>query len=630
MMNTDFKNTFIFSFDWRSLLIAFAALSCIWPLQFISHVHFTEAFTSVDASWMLTLSKAWEQQKVWGNEIVFTYGPLSFLSTRVLMDGSIWPLILFDVYFAASFLFIIYKVTKNSFTWRRAAVIVLTCFLYKQAMLLSLVFTLQLIAILYLNQYRKGRNLIYILQAILITTLIFYIKLNLAFAAILIFIIYIFYLKALDCISWKYVVTSIITLLVVIQFSSLALPVNLYAYVVSGIELIVSYNDAVYIYPDTFFEKTLSGSIVAICIFIAFYILKELRNTFLQQKIIYSIFLLLLFILFKQSYVRADVEHLKDFFYCAPACILIFVYVSNFKTEYMYLPLTILWIVSLSLIFFFKDYLFPVKKILAFPAYLYSSIYQPNYYKQQHLRKLPLHVTEAIGKGTVDIIPWESSAIILNKLNYNPRPVIQSYQAYNETLDKINEQYYLSDAAPDFVLYSINSIDHHYHFFDDTYLKKALYKRYYNIDTFTCEKEQMILFKKSNIRQQKEFRKVASGKIDINDSIVVPESNYPLMIRIKLEYSLVGNIQKVVSRAPYSEIEMRLEDSSSVGFQAATSILAGGVFIDRYIENRDAAAAYFCSEHYFSAMKKIKLIKIHIDNQIRWIEELEYEWYELR
>lgn len=604
------------------------ALSCIWPLQFVSNLNFSSELTSVDGSWMLALSNAWAQQRIWGEEIIFTYGPLSFLSTRVIINSSVWPLILFDIYFAGSFIYIFYKIISNPFSWRKSALILITCFFYKQAMLLSLVFTLQLLAILYIHQYRKERSLLFILQAIVLTTLIFYIKLNLAFVSILIFILYVLYLKRVKEFTWTYALFSIGALFLSFVFTSIILPVNVSKYITTGFELVTSYSDAVYIYPRTLWEKGLSGIILSVFFIGIVFILKELRYHIVEDRIISGIFILLLFVVFKQSYVRADPEHLKDFFYCAPPCILVFIYVSKSKLEFIPFPIILLWFIGAGISISFGDYLYPLKKAFAFPTYVYSYFQRPDYYEQVSKRELPARIKKEIGDASVDIIPWESSLLILNKLNYKPRPIIQSYQAYNQTLDKINEEQYDWQDAPEYVMYSMNSIDQHYNFFDDTYLKKALYRRYYIADRFTCNKEEIILFRRMNIRKQLNFVKVASGERAINDTIYIPASKYPLMVKIKMKYSWFGEFQKTVLRTPYSEIELQMNDSSRVTYQTATSILEGGVLIDRYVNTRGDAVSYFNRES--TERNKIKSIQLHVGNTACWNNTIEYEWYELR
>lgn len=58
-----------------------------------------------------------------------------------------------------------------------------------------------------------------------------------------------------------------------------------------------------------------------------------------------------------------------------------------------------------------------------------------------------------MGASRVDVFGYNQAYAILNQLNFRPRPVFQSYAAYNPRLMRLNEQFYSSTAAPDFVLF---------------------------------------------------------------------------------------------------------------------------------------------------------------------------------
>ena len=64
-----------------------------------------------------------------------------------------------------------------------------------------------------------------------------------------------------------------------------------------------------------------------------------------------------------------------------------------------------------------------------------------------------------IGNASVDVFGQQQTSALLNDLNYRPRPVFQSYVACSAPLMRLNEQFYLSEAAPDYVLFGLGSID---------------------------------------------------------------------------------------------------------------------------------------------------------------------------
>jgi len=578
---------------------------------------------------MIALSEAWHQHWIWGNDIVFTYGPLSFLSTRVLLHETLWPLLCFDIFFACSFIYILYKILEEKYSATRVALILVTCFLYRQAMLLSLVFTLQCLVLLYMNMYKKERNTWLLLHAIISTTLIFYVKFNLAFVSIGVFILFIIHLYLLKYISARKAIGITLLLFASIFLSAHILQVNLSAYVCTGFELIYSYNDAVYVYPSSTLTKILA--VISLIIFpaIVYVIAVFIRYRSAAEKITGFVFIVFVFVIFKQSYVRADIEHLKDFFYLVPPVVIIYMYISGSIKKIFLCALIVLWSVGAFVsVYVYKDYYYPIKKIAAIPSYFNTMYTGFDYYNQNIKTTLPENIKKEIGRASVDIIPWEASVLILNKLKYNPRPVIQSYQAYNQTLDQLNADKYNSANAPEYVIYGINSIDSHYHFFDDTYLKAALYKNYLLVDSFQYGTEEMILFKRQSRPLRTDFIKRSSGEKNIAEVVNIPESKFPLMIKVQLKYSLIGEMEKLLLRAPYSEIVIAQQNGTVDTFQVATSILAGGVFIDHFISTRKMAIDYFNAAAGQS--NRIKSIQIKTENDVCWKNKWQYELYEFR
>ena len=85
-------------FNWKFLLGAVLAAFCAFvhiPQYF--EVYFPALTPSpyvwwgLDLSWMLTLSYTNINEWVWGTDFAFTYGPLSYLSTRLAWGTNVQP-----------------------------------------------------------------------------------------------------------------------------------------------------------------------------------------------------------------------------------------------------------------------------------------------------------------------------------------------------------------------------------------------------------------------------------------------------------------------------------------------------------------------------------------------------------
>ncbi len=81
--------------------------------------------------------------------------------------------------------------------------------------------------------------------------------------------------------------------------------------------------------------------------------------------------------------------------------------------------------------------------------------------------RLPEPFHQAVGAGTVDAEPWNIAAVFANGWRWQPRPVFQSYAAFTPALDSLNARHIQSPGAADFVLVNWETIDSRHPFLDD-------------------------------------------------------------------------------------------------------------------------------------------------------------------
>ncbi len=72
---------------------------------------------------------------------------------------------------------------------------------------------------------------------------------------------------------------------------------------------------------------------------------------------------------------------------------------------------------------------------------------------------LPNRWLQRIGDRTIDAYPWDISVLTANRLNWRPRLALQSYNAYDPRLDEPSAAAYRADDAPRFIFYQHLAID---------------------------------------------------------------------------------------------------------------------------------------------------------------------------
>jgi len=199
----------------------------------------------------------------------------------------------------------------------------------------------------------------------------------------------------------------------------------------------------------------------------------------------------LLFPIWKHGFVRADTGHLVYFFGFIPvlaAALAILPAEAGAARRWTRVLQTACCGVALLTI---QYVLFPpASKTLLQPfrslAYHARCLLRPGEYLRSLNRvietnreraRLPA-LSQIIGRASVDVFGQQQIYAFLNGLNYRPRPVFQSYTAFNARLMSLNEQFYLSPQAPEYVLFALAPIDRKFPSLEDARVLRLLLTNY--------------------------------------------------------------------------------------------------------------------------------------------------------
>ncbi len=165
------------------------------------------------------------------------------------------------------------------------------------------------------------------------------------------------------------------------------------------------------------------------------------------------------------------------------------------------------------------------------------------------------------GNGTVDVLGYEQGVALFNKFNYRPRPVIQSYSTFMPALARLNEDFYASENAPEFVLMKVQAIDERLPTMDDAQVLALLPHRYefiYSERDFQLWRRNSGPFDLATIAP----RLLQTSALNVNQPLVINSSGekQPLWLRVDLQPSLLGKIRSFLYKPP--QVTLRLEDTA--------------------------------------------------------------------
>jgi len=150
------------------------------------------------------------------------------------------------------------------------------------------------------------------------------------------------------------------------------------------------------------------------------------------------------------------------------------------------------------------------------------------------------------GNASVDCFGYCQIYALFNGLNYRPAPVFQSYAACDERLTRLNEQFYLSPAAPDYVIFTLGPMDRKFPPLDDSRVLRDFLINYAPVGT-----EGRFLLLKKNRTEPPRMSFLRAGVVKAGDTISLAsfgETN--LWLELDLQPSWAGQLRELLYRPP--------------------------------------------------------------------------------
>lgn len=583
LLNDKIKITgFVFSLICAYLLFpSFLALD-IYPVS---------EGASLDPSWAVTLNYANFQNLNWGNDIAFTYGPLSYLAIKMGWNCKAIYFLLFDLFYAINLFFLFY----DNFSKSKNKIIV--------AIFIALV-------VLFLPNYLGGGNALvfyffllfwikkntdkvalinYVFQ-ILIVVLLFFIKFNTGLVCFLLFVFSLIYLGFFKLEKITLLLFYLIAPIILIVLFSQILNVSILNYIKVGLEMVSGYNEIMYLRAEDY-EKLHPTSLLLIIITVIFFVYKMYieKGKLFKNIFVFVLFLSGLFILYKQAFLRADLPHIMEFFKFFPLLVLglscFFEFSFKNKINLFLIPIFVIPVYVVAnnepnLFVSIKDKTSKKGYIDSYSSYTPTSTFKlfPNN------NQLPQSVLNKVKDNTIDIFPWNIQLLYENKLNYLPRPVIQSYTAYTPYLEDLNFNHYNSSKAPKFVLFDYKSINATYPLLDESKVHLVLFKNYQLVESFIFQERKLLLlerksdFKPISLILQNEYALL------LNSPLVIKENCF---YEVELYNSVNGKIKSFMEYAPEVVLNIKTSNNRLIDFKSSKAQLKTGLFFTHFIESTD-------------------------------------------
>jgi hypothetical protein len=197
---------------------------------------------------------------------------------------------------------------------------------------------------------------------------------------------------------------------------------------------------------------------------------------------------------------------------------------------------------------------------------------------------------ESIGRATVDVFGQSQAYALFNDLNYRPRPVFQSYFAFNSALMEANERAFASNAAPEFVLFNFEAIDGRFPPLEDARVLRTLLSDYTLVGA-----EAPFLLLKHQTSSVPRMTLLREGVVRPDEPISVGEyGDVDLWLEISLAPSMEGRLRQAIYKP--TEVYLAVWGQSTAQaamFRAPVPMLAAGFLASPVLlRNQDIVELY--------------------------------------
>jgi hypothetical protein len=193
-------------------------------------------------------------------------------------------------------------------------------------------------------------------------------------------------------------------------------------------------------------------------------------------------------------------------------------------------------------------------------------------------------------KGTVDIIPSRQSRVIAAGLDYHPRPVVQEYATYSEKLIARNRAFFESDSAPEYLLFEPGSIDGRHPASAEGSLWPLFLQRYYSADLAG----RMIVLRKREKPLPSLLKPAELSRMTAGAWSSLPAGADPLFVKIDLRLNFFGKLYEFFFRPPLVHLAVGYPVGAEELFRLIPGQARDGMLISPKV---DSALPYLLLDH---------------------------------
>lgn len=213
--------------------------------------------------------------------------------------------------------------------------------------------------------------------------------------------------------------------------------------------------------------------------------------------------------------------------------------------------------------------------------------------------------------GTVDIYSYDQSYLIASGNQWHPRPVLQSYSAYADSLALRNRDHLRGEDRPAHVIFRLQPIDRRLPALEDGISWPALLSGYRATGMLNGY---LHLQRRETAAELTDSGSAAEWQTHrLGERIPLPDSNAVLLARIELHNSLAGRLMNTLYKPGQLEITVGLAGGVQRQYRLIAGMAEAGFVVSPLIENTNELALLFAGTDHV-ADKQVEFISVQAVN----------------
>jgi hypothetical protein len=195
-------------------------------------------------------------------------------------------------------------------------------------------------------------------------------------------------------------------------------------------------------------------------------------------------------------------------------------------------------------------------------------------------------------EGTTDIYSYRQAELISSENRWNPRPMIQSYAAYNSYLADRNRAHLLGSTPPENVVFRVEFLDHRLPALDDGASWPVLLARYRPV---SFDDGMLILRRRPEVDSMAELMTIKTQTGRLGKPVAVPQVDSFVFVEIAVKPTLLGKLASAVFKTDALLIQLNLANGQSKTYRYVAGLGRSGLVLSPLVENTAELTALYAA-----------------------------------